>query len=197
MGRGCDTFLIYILIKALISSTIIVLINNNAYSPLFFCCLAAIWLKRHKKYQKTIERHTRDLHFSKCANLSEQSRVENVWGGLILYHCTAANMRGEEPRLGELHLTAHWMWWIAHPCPVMCMHIWCWNGLSTGPLSFNHVKAKYRIEHIFCCLVLLLCHSLWRTLPVQKRPFILLHMFRFNFICLHDYCIKRVWICPL
>lgn len=63
----------------------------------------------------------------------------------------------ERPRLP---LTAHWMWWIAHPCPVMCMHIWCWNGLSTGPLSFNHVKAKYRTEHIFCCLPLLLCHTL-------------------------------------
>lgn len=86
---------------------------------------------------------------------------------VLPYSCKCAwreRSRGCESCL----LTAHWMWWIAHPCPVMCMHIWCWNGLSMGPLSFNHVKAKYRTEHIFCCLALLLCHSL------QHNPYTLL-----------------------
>lgn len=125
--------------------------------------------------------------------------VELVQGGLILYCHTVANVCGEKLGLGELPLTAHWMWWIAHPCPVMCMHIWCWNGLSMGPLSFNHVKAKYRTEHIFCCLALLLCHSLQHNPHTQlaiEMFFILPMLFCLkipNLICFQDASALKQW----
>lgn len=117
--------------------------------------------------------HDGAKHFGRCI-ANGMFRVEYIQEGLILYCHAAANAWsrggvGETWLVQAKPLTALRMWWIAHPCPVMCMHIWSRNGLSMGPLSFNHVKAKYRTEHIFCCIALLLCHSLQPILTASPQ----------------------------